>query len=148
MFDLNYLVFQFDPSTRIVHLTATDPVHITTLEQGYQFVEAVHNAFDRLLGKERGYLITNYGKIIIEPDEIKVYAEEVQKVADKYIYPDGIARYGFEVSRITAKMGYAQYLRTNPNLFETREEAFTYIHDLIRRQKQNESRTKAVSRKA
>lgn len=75
-------------------------------------------------------MITDYSKIIIEPENIDEYAAEIKKIIDTYLYPEGLARYGFEITRVTARLGHATYLGGSPNLFNTREEADAYIRSL------------------
>ena len=130
MFDISDLVGEFDEQRLIVHLTAKNPVHATTVEQGYTLSRAVKTIMSRFLGDRRGYMIIDYGKIIIEPDKIDEYAAEVKDIMDTYLQPGGWARYGFEITRVTARLGHAAYIGGSPNLFNTKEEAFRYIYEL------------------
>ena len=131
MFNLSNLIGEFDPATGIVHLTARHPVHATTLEQGRALALAIRDILGQYLADRRGYMISDFTKIILEPEHISVYAEEVQKIIDTYLHPGGIARYGMQISRITASLGHRNHLGGNPNLFETKEEAHAFIHGLI-----------------
>jgi len=132
MLNTEDMVFEFDPDTRIVHLTATKPVHVRTEEDGRQMVRAVFDGLNSYLFDGRGFLVSNYNKIIIEPDLLKMYAEAFELFFDKYLYPNGVARYGFEITRITAKLGHLEYLGGSPNLFESKEEAINFIKTLPR----------------
>ncbi|MCK5127861.1 MAG: hypothetical protein KAR42_16510 [candidate division Zixibacteria bacterium] len=73
------------------------------------------------------YFITDLAKIRVDPILAEFCVEESRGIAEKYFYPDGIARYGFELSRVALLRGYREFLHTNPNLFSTRQEAFAYI---------------------
>lgn len=130
MFNINDLVGEFDEQRLTVHLTAKNPIHVTTLEQGYILSRAVKDILDRHLAGRRGYMITDYGKIIIEPEKIDEYASEVKKIMDAYLQPGGLARYGFEITRVTARLGHAAYLGGSPNIFNSKEEASRYIDQL------------------
>lgn len=77
-------------------------------------------------------MVTNLGKLSFEPSLSKLYAAKSRHLLDKYIYPNGIARYGFEISRITVRHGFRDFLHLEPNIFTTRQEAFAYIYGLIR----------------
>lgn len=130
MFNIHDLVGEFDEQRLTVHLTAKNPIHVTTIEQGYELSRAVKAILSRFLAGRRGYMVTDFGKIIIEPEKIDEYAAEVKDIMDTYLYPDGFARYGFEITRVTARLGHAAYIGGSPNLFNTKEEAFRYIYEL------------------
>jgi hypothetical protein len=131
MFDPEELIGKFDPETRIVHLTARNPIHAKTLEEGFMLGKAVKAVIERFLSDGRGYLLTDYSKIIIEPTEVEEYSRWMQEVRDAFLYPGGIARYGFEISRINAQLAHKEYLGGNPNLFDTYEAALAYLKSLI-----------------
>lgn len=131
MFDPENLIAEFDPETRIVHLTARRPVHACTLAEGRELGQAVKKLLERFLSDGRGYLLTDYSKIILEPVEVEQYSRVIRDLLDTYLYPGGIARYGFEISRVTARLGHKEYIGGNPNLFDTREAAVTYLKGLI-----------------
>ncbi|MCP4570513.1 MAG: hypothetical protein GY841_23260 [FCB group bacterium] len=131
MFDLNALISEFDPQTRIIHLTARHKIRAITLDEGLALKQAVGNILEKHLSTERGYLVTDYTKIEIEPVLNAYYAREVKLFVDSYLHPGGIARYGLSISRATARAGHADLIGGDPNLFNTKEEAFSYIHRLI-----------------
>jgi hypothetical protein len=139
MINLNDLVGEFDAKNRIVHLTAKRPIHITTLEQGKALSKAVNEILAGHLRGERGYLVTDYSKIIIEPEKIEEYAAAIRYIFDTYLYPEGFARYGFEITRVTARLSHTMHLGGSPNLFNTKEEAFLYIYSLIEQRQRAES---------
>jgi hypothetical protein len=139
MINIDDLVLEFDDTNKIVHVTAKKPIHITTLDEGEVLCTALNRALSKFLLPGRGYMITDYSKIILEPKHIDIYAEEISKIMEIYLYPDGLARYGFEVSRITARRSHEEYLGGTPNLFQTKDEAFGYIHSLIEKGKASET---------
>jgi hypothetical protein len=133
MFDLSNLIGEFDKQNRILHLTASAPIRCKTREQGYALAAAVKSILNQNLSGKLGYMITDYSKIIIEPKHIDEYAAALKELMNTYLYPGGLARYGFDISRVTAQIGHRIYLGGSANLFNTKEEAFEYIHDLIAR---------------
>lgn len=76
-------------------------------------------------------MIIDYTRIIIEPLCIAEYAAEIKKIIDTFLYRDGIARYGFEIGRVTARLGHSTPIGVPLNLFATRAEAEAYIHSII-----------------
>lgn len=130
MFNIDDLVGEFDEQHLIVHLTAKNPIHATTREQGYILSRAVKEILGRHLRQRRGYMITDYSKIIIEPEKVDEYSAEIRKIMETFLQPDGLARYGFEITRVTARLSHAAYLGGSPNLFNTKEDAYRYIYQL------------------
>lgn len=132
MFNLDGLTADFDEQYRIVHLTAREQIKCKTLDDGFVLARKLKEILARYFSHARGYLITDYSKIVIEPKHIDEYAAVIKDIMDKYLYPDGIARYGFEITRVTAQLGHELYLGTSPNLFNSYEEALAYIKKLAR----------------
>jgi hypothetical protein len=130
MFNIHDLVGEFDEQRHTVHLTAKNPIHVTTREQGYILSRAVKDILCQHLSHRRGYMITDYSKIIIEPEKIDEYSSEVKNIMDTYLLPDGLARYGYEITRVTARLGHAAYLGGSPNIFNSKEDAARYIDQL------------------
>ncbi|MDD4050796.1 MAG: hypothetical protein PHR28_02700 [candidate division Zixibacteria bacterium] len=131
MVDSEELIVKFDPETRIVHLTSRSHIRLTKLAEGEMLGEVIMAAVKRFLGDGRGYLLTDYSNIIIEPKEVEAYSRWMIELMDKYLYPGGVARYGFEISRINAQLAYKGYIGGDPNLFDTREAAVAYLKGLI-----------------
>ncbi len=147
MFDITKLFGEYDPNTRIVHLTAHRPINARTTEQGLILAQAVMDILKQHLGDGRGYMVTDYTRIILNPVSIHLYAKAIKDIVDTYLYPGGLARYGMEISRITAQRGHEEYLGGNPNLFDTREEAFAYIYALIERNRTEAAAPEAIASK-
>jgi hypothetical protein len=133
MFDIAKLFGEYDPDNRIVHITASQPIQVRNVEHGLILSQAIKEILKQHLGDGRGYMVTDYTRIILDFSNALLYAREIKDMIDTYLYPGGIARYGMEISRITARMGHKEYLGGDPNLFDTREEAFAYIYALIER---------------
>lgn len=133
MFDLTNLISDFDSEKRLLHLSARVPIKCTKREHGYALAEAVTKILKKHFGDEPGYLITDFSKIVIEPLYIDEYAAAVKKIIDTFLYHGGYARYGFEISRVTAQLGHDVYMGIPANIFNSRDEAFSYINNLIAR---------------
>lgn len=131
MFDPEELIVKFDPETRIVHLTARTSIRPADLNEGMVLARRIEAIMKRFLGDGRGYLLTDYSTIIIEPKEVEEYSRWMKAMMEKYLYPGGIARYGFEISRINAQLAHQEYLGGTPNLFESYEAALAYLKGLI-----------------
>jgi len=129
--DFSQLVTEYDETNRIIHLTARKPVRCVTLQQGYRLAEAVEELIKSHLMNKRGYLVVDYSRIIIEPRHISEYASAIKRLFETYLYPGGYARYGFEITRVTAHIGHEKYIKSSPNIFQTKDEAYAHIYNLI-----------------
>lgn len=131
----DYFVTEFDEARRILHLAYKQTVHPTTPVHLEMKFTALRTVLDQCISTGRIYLIINMTNFILEPELKAKYAELVRGIRDTYIMPNGIARYGFQITRITVRQGYNTYLGENPNIFNSRGEAYAYIYSLISRHK-------------
>ncbi len=138
MFNPRDIIGEFDSENRIVHLTARKKAIARTLDEGLLVKKAVRDIMEKYLSSSRGYLVTDYGRIIIDPALMIHYAHEMKYLIDTYLYPGGVARYGMDITRITATLSHKSYIGDNANLFNTREEAYDYIYKLIEEKKASE----------
>jgi hypothetical protein len=125
----------FDESRRILHLAHKRTLHPTTPAHLETIFQALRRELDQYISAGRIYLIINMTNFILEPDMKTRYAELARGIRDIYIMPNGIARYGFQITRITVRQSYDRYLCESPNIFNSRGEAFAYINSLIDRHK-------------
>ena len=128
LFDLHNLVAEFDEKNLIVHITGINSLNCQTREQGIILGNKIEESIVSRLADRRGYLITDLSKIVIDPKLVTPYCEYINKFKKLYLQPGGIARYGFEITRITAKMGHKGSIAGPVNLFNTKEEAFEFIY--------------------
>ncbi|MFZ1684700.1 MAG: hypothetical protein WAU88_11315 [Candidatus Zixiibacteriota bacterium] len=128
--NLDDVTHEFDPELRIVHLSAKRVVHIRTSEQGVLIGEALEAILKAHLEHERGYLVTDISKIVIEPADVELYATKINALAERYLYPHGIARYGYAIGRITVMLSHESNLIRDLNLFASREEAIAFVKGL------------------
>lgn len=132
----DFFDIEFDEAHRILHLAYRRTIHPTTTAHLEMKFDALRKVLDHYISSGRIYLIINMTNFILEPDLKAKYAELARGIRDKYIMPGGIARYGFQITRITVRQGYNTYLGESPNIFNSRGEAYTYIHALIDRNRQ------------
>ncbi len=127
--------FEFDVDNRILHLAYRWVVYIKTEEQ-LRFLMRRFSEYLRLnFGSERIYIVIDMSRLIIEPELSRIYGQLAGEIGDAFAYPNGIARYGHQITRITVRRGYMDYRNDDPNLFGTRAEAEDYILSLIARRR-------------
>lgn len=129
----DFYVTDFDESRRILHFAYKRTLHPTTPAHLETIFEVMRRELDRYISHGRVYLIIDMTNFILEPDMKARYAELARSIRDTYIMPGGIARYGFQITRITVRQSYDKYLSESPNIFNSRGEAYAYIHALIDR---------------
>ena len=122
---------EFDEERRILHVAYRRRIHPATEKQLDKVFAYFHGLLDQYTKTGRIYLIIDMTNLIIEPELKAFYMAHAREVIDKYIMPQGVARYGFQITRITVRSGYQQYSYESPNIFNSREEAYQYIYSLI-----------------
>lgn len=124
-------VLKFNPEKMILHLTAREELLVSTPEELQSLCERVRDHLDRHAGGQPCYMIVDISRIVIQPELVPMYAEHMKQLHAGYVYPDGVARYGYAITRVTARAGYERMHGGDPNLFRTYEEACEYIDGLI-----------------
>ena len=124
-------VTEFDEQSRILHVAYRRRVHPVKEEHLDKAFADFRELLDVYAQSGRIYLIIDMTNLIIEPEMKAPYVAHARALAEKYIMPRGIARYGYQITRITVRAGYQQYMDESPNIFNSREEAFKYIYSLI-----------------
>ncbi|MCP4570514.1 MAG: hypothetical protein GY841_23265 [FCB group bacterium] len=130
-FRYEYFIVDFDDSQRIMYLSNEGLVHLKTKNQVDQSFELFQSICRRYYAQGKFYLIIDMSNFIIEPDLTAVYAKNAKKIIEKYIVPGGVARFGHQITRLTVRRAYADYLTEKPQIFSTRGEACTYINEVI-----------------
>lgn len=131
MFDDKYIVAEFDDERRILHISYKTRVRPTTRKHLDLKFSALRSLLDKYTENGRIYLVIDMSNIILEPELKYDYAKHAKAISDEYIMPGGIARYGYQITRITVRSSYNDILGENPNIFNSREEAYTFIYRLI-----------------
>ena len=122
---------EFDPSRRIVWLSFPKAVEFRDRKQMDDNFRKVESELESYFRGERIYLVVDIHNLIIDPSLAEALAAGAKAIADKYVYPGGIARFGLQITRATIRRGYQDHLREDPNIFTTREEAEDYVESLI-----------------
>ena len=130
-FHSEYFVVDFDESRRIMHLAYARRIRLQTKHHVDQSFALFQTVCERYYSQGRFYLIIDISNLVIEPELTAVYAKNVKKILDKYILPRGVARYGHQITRLTIRRAYSDYLGENPQIFATRGEACAYIDEVI-----------------
>jgi hypothetical protein len=126
----------FDPATRILHVAFTRRIRPGSEKQMAAHFAQFETLVEQYARDGRIYLIIDMTNLIFEPEFQAAYATQARKISDIYIYPKGIARYGYQITRITVRSSYDKYMNGSPNIFNSREEAFAYIHAMIEKSKE------------
>lgn len=130
----DYLEIEFDKSARILHLSYKAKIHATTRQHLDAKFTALRSILNKYAEHGRIYLIIDMSNFIMDPELKSSYAAHAKAISEQYIMPRGIARYGYQITRITVRAGYRD-LGESPNIFGTREEAYDYIYALIKEQR-------------
>lgn len=120
----------FDADRRIASFSTSERLHFSTSEQLQELYQATSAILDEIAGEEPCYVMVDLAKFVIEPALFGDYARLSAKIKEKYLYPDGMVGYGFEITRITVKLSYSGSFE-RPKLFSTRAEAEKYLESLI-----------------
>ncbi|MCK5127860.1 MAG: hypothetical protein KAR42_16505 [candidate division Zixibacteria bacterium] len=119
--------FTFDRHTKIIHISYQNDFHISNDSELRQYFSHVTEYLDTIKQYGELHIVVDISNFIIEPDLAGTYAELVDILTKKYLHKDGIARYGYQITRITLKRAYEEHLERNPNIFRTKSEAYKYI---------------------
>ena len=139
------IITEFDTQRRIFHLTAKSPLNIRTNAElnelflkhqpPYELCGMVKSLLTEHTADERCHMVVDVSKIVIDPMLVSEYMQKVKFLCDHYIYPDGLARYGYQITRITAMIGHQRYMQKEAPLFRNKMEAVKYIEELIEARK-------------
>lgn len=127
----NNVIVEFDQEKRILHLSAREPNHVCKENELNTLCSSVQEIIKSYCTDERCYMIVNLASFIIEPDLFKQYAEKISSIYEKYIFPNGLARYGYQVTRVTVRLAQMENESVEPLLFTSKDEAFKYVNRLI-----------------
>ena len=128
------LAIEVNREKGILHLTADQVIRIENESQLAELCQRVGGAIQELPQNRRYYLMVNVSKIVIVPELAKAYSEKVDFLCQNFLCADGLVRYGHQITRLTARLGHEKYLRNDPHLFGTKQEAEHYLLELYRKQ--------------
>lgn len=128
---LDDIITEFDDKRRIFHLSSKKPLNIKTSAELSDLCNLVRASLSEHTADERCYMIVDVSKIIIDPILVTEYMQKVKVLCDHYLYPEGLARYGYQITRVTATIVHQRYLQNDPHLFRNKAEAINYVEGLI-----------------
>jgi len=120
---------EFDPERRIVHLSAEEDIYFQTPEDLEDLYADTCDILGRYTHGTPVYLLVDMANFIIDPSLFEDYGKKSAMVKEKFLYPDGMAGYGFQITRVTVQLSYGN-AEKRPALFKTRKEAEEYLVNL------------------
>ncbi|MEZ5360538.1 MAG: hypothetical protein R3F48_17120 [Candidatus Zixiibacteriota bacterium] len=121
----------FDKQKNIIHIGFGEEVTIHTENELYAMYGKFEQYLKSLGSDRRYYLVIDMSNLIINQNLAHQYAMEISRLSKKYLHDDGIARYGYQMTRIVVKRAHEEYLNKDPRLFGNKKEAYDYIESLI-----------------
>jgi len=131
MATLAYLEMEHDERRNLVHVSFNRKVTIDTEEKIREFFSLSKQLYEQMGVPKPFYMVINITNIIIDPSLYSLYADLAGDILENYLHPNGVARYGHQITRLTVRRGYSEKIHTDPNIFATRQEATAYIDGLI-----------------
>ena len=126
-----YFNIEFDPEIRLMEVSYRDKVYISNEQQLRNMFINFGYLIEQYAGNEKLYLLIDVNNLIIEPVLSDIYGELAGSVCEKFVYPRGAARYGYQITRLTVRQGYMDQVKEDPNLFGTYNEARKYLESLM-----------------
>jgi hypothetical protein len=130
----NKIIVEYDPERRIVHLTAAEDIHFSSREDLDELYTFASETLSRHTHESPVYVLVDLARFIIDPSLFEYYAEKSAIIKEKYVYPDGMAAYGFQITRVTVQLSYGDSEK-RPPLFKTRREAEEHLAGIEIRRK-------------
>lgn len=125
------IIGEFDENKRIFHLSATEVLRIESKQQLEELCSAVFSKLSKYVDSDRCYMIVDLSKFAIDPKLTDCYAEKIQTISENCLYFNGLARYGYQITRMTVRKGHETKISGDPNLFGNKQEAYEFINNLI-----------------
>ena len=126
-----YFYIEFDTELRLMEISYRDKVYISNEQQLRNMFVNFEYIIEQYAGVKRVYLLIDVNNLIIEPALSNTYAALAKSICEKFIYPQGVARYGYQITRLTVRQGYMDRIKEDPNLFGTYKEAREYLDRVI-----------------
>ncbi len=123
------LIIDFDKERRIVHFSASSVVKFADNDDIDDLYLAACEILDEFTPGGPCCVLVDISKFILEQALFEYYFKKSLLVKEKYLLPGGIAGYGYEITRVTIKMGFAS-MGLTPPIFKTRHEATAYLESL------------------
>jgi hypothetical protein len=133
MIELDILKGEFDESRRVLHLTAERPAHIRNTVQLEKVCDDVCRLLEQHTVTGRCYMLVDTSMIEIIPEMAEEHIVKMNNICEKYLLPDGLLRYGSQITGITAKVTHEMQNLDDQLLFRSKAEALEYIDNLQKR---------------
>jgi hypothetical protein len=127
MLEMDILKGEFDANRRVLHLSAERPAHIQNTYQLNSVCKEVSRILEEHTAEGRYYLLVDMSTIVIEPALVDEYSKKIKNISERFLVPDGLLRYGHQITRITAKLAHEQQNLDDPLFFRSKAEALNYI---------------------
>lgn len=129
---LSSILIDFDSRKNIIHVSYKEEINILTEDDLYSKFNYLEEYIKALGADRRYYLVVDMSNLIINPSLVHQYAMESSRISNTYFHEDGVARYGFQMSRIVVKRAHRENLNGHPRIFSSKKDAFDYIESLIK----------------
>jgi hypothetical protein len=132
---LKIIETEFDKENKILHLSAKETIVIKTQTELNTLCADVHSILGKHCSDSRGYMIVNLVAFSIEPMLAESYGKKIMNISEKFLFPGGLVRYGYQITRMTIRMSSDTKETGDPFLFHTRREAENHIFGIIEKQR-------------
>ena len=127
MLVLDHVCIEYEPDSEIVHLKPNGPIQVSSRDDLETLCSRVRRFMAEHCTNGRCYFMVNITPITIDPAFFRAYGEHIKALLQTYIYPEGIARYGYNITRVTARGGSRGIQTGEPHFFGTEWEAREYL---------------------
>ena len=132
MLEIEVFKSEFDQSRRVLHLSAERPIHVQNRRQLNKACEDVCEILARHTTDSRCYLLVDMSKVVIEPEMAEEYSRKIKGISEQYLLPNGLLRYGLQITRVTAMLAHKRQSMDDPLFFRSKDEAVEYIDNELK----------------
>ena len=124
------IISEFDPIRRVLHVSAERPVLVDDECALDEILNRVKHDLVESSGDGRCYLMLDISRIVVEPKLAGRFFMRLRQLRDDYLYPDGLVRYGLQISGRLVRIDRSKPDPDYPALVRTSHEARRYIDRL------------------
>jgi len=122
----NDLKIEFDEESRILSLSADEKMYLNDEEDLRGFCGILKDELTKHTEIDKCFLAVDISKVVVDPNISDIYMELAKELLENYLYPNGLARYGYEITRVTVIKSSVKS-NTDANLFSNKAEAINYL---------------------
>jgi hypothetical protein len=130
MINLENVSVDYEADSGIVHLKPSEPVQVMSDEDLNALCDLVGQVMSRHCGASRCFFLVDISQLTIDPDFAHAYAEHLKGMCETYIHTDGVARYGYNITRVTARACNKSMHANDPCFFRSEADAREYLKRL------------------